>query len=277
MISWLKYAPFDLRYSQSLGEVQGPQYLGVTECAVTMAGSTVSFDVPKHTAKVGDAAFYLRGQDCQSLIASSYNGMANDNWRYYSAFFRAWEYRKSWFRGVVGHSYMNVDLVFREKQHEFLDVSLLHPKGFEYALTLFLNARFGVGQPNLLHEHAGPINWQARDLPPVFAAAFQIKPNTMLFSFPVTEKCFVLVSFTHSLSQPELISEANAFYQKVVDSFKLVMPEEKTQGLNEIKADVAGWKVVETFPPLKWPITVEEVEGATVLESGATQRLTPES
>jgi len=158
---------------------------------------------------------------------------------------------------------MNVLVCSRIEEHSFEDVSFFHPKGFEYAITVFLNAMFGVARPQLKYKYGGPIDWKA--MPSIFslAVSFKIKPDNTFLCFPVSKKHFVLFEFRNSIVHEELHGDADRLIESIIESVKIELGKNTRTLIEEQKKSCPDWRITDDFPPLSWPIKPEEVEGVS--------------
>jgi len=274
MIDWIKYAPIQLRDLAKEGPFRGPDFLRGKHINVAAAGSIIQFRCPRHSTKYKFfPPFHLKNKDCLDVDFSAESFMANNHWCYVEAFFRGWTYWSEWFQGHVGDFSLWVALCAREDNHNFDEISFLHPKGFEYGLTLYLNARYGVHRnPATVYMHKGPLKWKSINKLPVVAASFMIQPAHYIFTFPVSDKHFIFMRFATTGVRSDVLPTIEADIQKIINSVDVQLSPETQEKVDKIKAECPDYALPETFAPLNWPLKPEDVEPDVLTTDGQGQK-----
>ena len=273
MIDLIKYAPFSFRDRQDDADFKCPNFNRAASYQLQAAGNTIRFKCPRHSSRYGDPAIHVKNKDCidgeYQFFSSHNNGvMANNNWLYNLAFTRGWDYLAAWFTGDAGTLSLAVSLYTREEGKAFSGASFFHPRSLEYALTSFLNTKYGFEQEHFDVNYQAPLNWTPKDHLPVVSVAFDVAPDneTRYFAFPITPHHIVLFSFYYIVSRKDVRQAMQDLADEVINSVSVEL-NGKTQDLvDKVKAECPDMALTKTFAPLKWPMKAEDIDKDAVFD-----------
>ena len=262
MIDWLKYYPIKLRHDLSIKVAQGPLFAKAKPVKLTINSCKLTLKLPKHRSK-RITPIAVRNQDGMDTPFYNYNFFANKVWENSIVLNRSWSYRKAWFAGTAGELYCTVSIVRRTQNSKFKNVSFFHPKGFEFAITNWLDNSFGHlhydnGKPRL----RAPVNWNTQLKLPVFGATFEVTgemPGCYLM-FPISDECFTVVELGFSGPNEVTLVDMKNVAAQIIDSVRLELSPAVAARLAEMKKEYGDLSLSETFAPLKWPVAAEDIE-----------------
>ncbi len=265
MINFRKINSVKLRAPTDTDKVIGPNFKKSKRYEFTLAGSKLVFRAPDHSPRY-DSSLWLTSKKNDALeepFREFTSGvLAVDSWESASVFSRAWGYYFSKFGGGAGELKMFIGVRKRNNSFGFQSGSFLHPKTFEYALSLFLTNMFGWKTLSGKASYIAPQEWEVNKKFPVPAASYDIEGSNeeRVFVFPVTEEHFVEVSFSYIGRGQNVRKEMRTLVDQIIDSMSLELSPATQHLVDQIIAENPGVELTENFAPLKWPVAKEDVE-----------------
>ncbi len=264
MIDWIKYFPIKLYDRKGNEEIKGPDFSKSVLRSFSIADNSLQFSCPKNSSKKVHLGYGLRSVLCKKdecfNTFSSHKLATNvpENWENIRLFKTGWEYRAAWFKGDLINNMFIVHIEKRKPNIEFTNASFFHPRVFEYAISNYLNSHWGHNQ---LSDDKAPLNWKVHHHLPVPAASFRKEPmnSRVFFCFPVAHNMMIEFNFETG-GNGWLKDHAIKLAYQVIDSVKLTLGPKTQAQLDSVKAQCSDMSLTPEFPPLKWPIKVEEIE-----------------
>lgn len=267
MIDFIKYFPLKLRQPDQNEAIRGPYFSSLKDITLKVSGNTLRFQTPRHQPKYDYIPVCVKSRDGIESPFRLINGSANKTWISAIIFGRAYSFWYQWFGGHKGDLNFDISIIKRHDKHVFNGFSLLHPRGFEYAITNYLNTLYGFKDSLGKATYQAPINWRTHSNLPVFSASFDIKPSneSLLYVFPISHRHFVKMEFAYIGIGDKLRQQMEALANRIIDSVTLELGPETQSQWDEISAQCADMSLCEEFPPLKWPIKREEIENVSTI------------
>lgn len=276
MIDWLKYFPLHLRDAEEGAAIKGPAFSSARPVTLMPGGNIIRLRAPRHRTDVQERQVCYKGYDDLDNRFDVCRG-ATDNWKHRTLLFRMWTYWREWFGGGAGNLTMTVAVVTRAQGQEF-HRSLFYPRVFESAVANYLNTVHGVvrrGHEKFQFSARAPINWKIHHHLPVFSCSFEERHSDYLevlyFVFPITDRHFLRISFRFSGVATGMRDDMQALAHQIIDSVELALSSSSQEELARVKSDIGELSLSENFPPLKWPINVDEIENPPMPESMLSQ------
>ncbi|MFL0802517.1 MAG: hypothetical protein K6L81_02285 [Agarilytica sp.] len=272
MINFSKINAVKLRAPSDTDKVVGPNFKKSKRYEFTLAGSKLVFLAPDHSPRY-DSSVWLTSKKNDALeepFREFTSGvLAVDSWESASVFSRAWGYYYSKFGGGAGELKMSIGVRKRNSRFVFQSGSFLHPKTFEYTLSLFLTNMFGWKTLSGKASYTAPQEWGVNKTFPVPAASYDIVGSNeeRVFVFPVTGEHFVEISFSYIGRANNVRKEMRTLVDQIIDSMSLELSPETQHLVDQISLENAGVELTEHFAPLKWPVSKEDVEKQEKLEN----------
>lgn len=260
----IKYFPFQLRHGDVDASVcKGPNFYSAPSKSVLFDGSTISVKIPRHRSLVNNQVSDIGSVDGRSLSFRSFmsHNASTKHWIYQPLINRSWSWLKPWFSGSCGDLYILLSAVKREERHTFKNISFFHPNGFELVLSNYLDTLYGHEEKNGHARCAGPLNWQANRNLPIFSATFDISGSreSIHCVFPISNDVFIDLSFSFGTSDTSIVADMKKAARQIVSSLKLNLSNEKQRQYFEVNSNSKDIQLSSNFPPLKWPISKDEV------------------
>ena len=83
------------------------------------------------------------------------------------------------------------------------------------------------------------------------------------YVFPISDSAFVLFHFDITRGASDTSSEMDKLVDKIIDSVDIQLSDSAKASIEEIKKTVDPWALPEEFPPLNWPVKLEDVENVS--------------
>ena len=281
MIEWLKYFPAELRDCDEPCTPKGSSFNHARSVKVNIMGCQLQFRAPRHRPDI--RSIRSRKPGVSNITFSqrrrfNSDGPDADFWLYRPFFFRGWGFWGPWFSGSKAQLSMSASIIGRAEEAEYQGVSFFHPRVFENVLVDYLNFKYGHDKHGTGRaRYRGPLNWQTRQLLPVISATADVCHEhcgktvgirEQLMLFPISEKIFVEVVFTHFIAtnkdknQQPIINPKylNELAEGIINSFTLELSPEIQAQWDAVKAQSPDMSLCKTFAPLKWPVSNAQEE-----------------
>lgn len=274
MRNFLKYSGFCLREREIPCTPVGPDFSWANQKTYTLLGNKLMLRLPRHDAgkynyKAGNPKGSLTDDATHRTL--NYSVMPNQAWKYCAILNRHLSFYGPRFTGYMGNVYVSLRSCKRTATSD--ETSFFHPRVFEQAIAHELSSSYGFKQDEDLPDWQAPVNWQIVQHLPLPAARFDILPiNTAqhpehYVCFPLSDDTLIILNFSYSqhcngfLEQRDReIDRSNMIklVDDIVGSMELELSDEAKQQLAAAQADCPDTSVTKEFPPLKWPVYIDE-------------------
>jgi hypothetical protein len=186
---------------------------------------------------------------------------ATDYWRCAELLVWRWSYVYPWFGGGASEIFFNVGVYKRKDAKTYKNTNFLQPRGFENALSNYLDNQYGFQYNSDGPLFQGPIEWRRRNDLPISAVEFWIKGSrdSCILAFPVTERHFVIIRSAFMSHDKQMQEQADPLVRQILDSVKITLATETLAKWERVKAENPGVQVSISFAPLKWPVKPEDI------------------
>ncbi|VUD40393.1 hypothetical protein TDB9533_00180 [Thalassocella blandensis] len=273
MISWIKYAPFKLRESDSSEcEAAGPKFKKSQSRELNVGGNKIRFTAPR-SSLFGKAAHTF---DTGSNDALKYDDfkienkdlVATENWHKTVICVKEWTYNGAWFLGRQATTQFAITLHKRVENKKFKGEGFLNPKSFEFAIANLLDNyyghRIGIRAENSA-KYNGPLSWtpiENMDRPAVTFQLYNPAVPLRFFIFPVTQDILAIFEFAY-YGNNAVQKIQDELPLKIIDSVRLIPSEEVSSQLKAVeKSAENNQKLSKDLGPFNWPINVEQFRQA---------------
>lgn len=272
MMDWLKYMCLELRFLKRNynAEYQKPSFKDAKPVRLIAGGNAIFLSVPKHRSYNSPAPIYLKYRDGMDMIFRNRNaGAATNYWIELPLLSRRSGYQFSWFRGAKGYLDMYMAIVTREEGQEFSNTSFFHPRSFEFILASYLSNLYGHRHTEGSADYIAPVNWKIYQQLSVFSASFEVKGvlnEKLYYVFPITDTHFIRLVFSyHDGNDKNFKNELRALAKQIIESVTLELGPQSQMQWDTMKATCQDMQLSENFSPLKWPISVEDIDKPAVI------------
>lgn len=285
MLDFIKYNRFELREHEGFCTPQGPNFKRASKYTYDLLGSKLSFRAPKqiHMFRSGSEQYTPRWFDDDLNVLRTGNAPTK-TWGSSLLFSRKYAFYGPWFSGEKASASFAILAIAPESPPESLN--LLYPKAFEAAISGYLTAEYGYDEWSKgTARYKGPIQWQPIADLPIPAVLLQVensidKHRFIYFALPVTSNRIVIFRFFYMQHVSGTFEERETLVSSkplldlmdnIVKSVEFIPSPEMAHELAEIRKSSPKFSVSETFPPLKWPATVDET-GLNIIELNEEHR-----
>ncbi|WOX04857.1 hypothetical protein [Microbulbifer pacificus] len=287
MLGFFKYSRFKLRDHRGFCVPKGPDFPSSRKYTYKLQGSSLSFRAPTqiHIGRPGSEQLTSKWKvDDLKDLSPHDTETYNHTWYGRAIFQRKYALYGPWFTGEMAEAGCNLAAVAPKKLNT--DINFLHPRAFESALSGYLTADFGYQQDDAgVADYCGPLQWQPIKRLPVPAVRFMVKSEdwshrAILYCFPISKNRILIFNFYFDQRISGNFAEMDAaispkpameLIDNIINSVEFVPSPELEKNLAELRTSCPNLAVSDTFPPLKWPATVDKT-GLNIVELRSKQR-----